>query len=447
MKMKEEQPPETRYARSGDVNIACQVMGDGPVDIVLVPGLTSNIEMFHELPGYTATLRRLARFARVITFDKRGQGLSDRITGAPSLEQRMDDVRAVMEKIGSRRAAILSFSEGACMSALFAATYPERVSHLILFGGFSRSADLWPQGLTQAQVERGIEYRVKNWGNGEMLKTVLPGQAQDPNGMAVLAKMERLCSTPGGIRTILQLNAQIDVTPVLPTIQVPTLVLHRVPDMVVPVALGRQLAAQIPGARYIEYPEGDHGFWTGDTGTLVGDVEEFVTGHRDTDSPGLERILATVMFTDIVDSTRQAAELGDQRWRSRLDQHDALARQTIERHRGVLVKSTGDGVLATFDGPGRAIRCALSFSRATRTIGLPVRTGLHTGEIELRGNDIGGIAVHAASRVMAQSAPDEVLVSRVVTDLVAGAGLHFSERGSHELKGLPGKWDLFAASA
>jgi class 3 adenylate cyclase/alpha-beta hydrolase superfamily lysophospholipase len=447
MKMKEEQPPETRYARSGDVNIACQVMGDGPVDIVLVPGLTSNIEMFHELPGYTATLRRLARFARVITFDKRGQGLSDRITGAPSLEQRMDDVRAVMEKIGSRRAAILSFSEGACMSALFAATYPERVSHLILLGGFSRSADLWPQGLTQAQVERGIEYRVKNWGNGEMLKTVLPGQAQDPNGMAVLAKMERLCSTPGGIRTILQLNAQIDVTPVLPTIQVPTLVLHRVPDMVVPVALGRQLAAQIPGARYIEYPEGDHGFWTGDTGTLVGDVEEFVTGHRDTDSLGLERILATVMFTDIVDSTRQAAELGDQRWRSRLDQHDALARQTIERHRGVLVKSTGDGVLATFDGPGRAIRCALSFSRATRTIGLPVRTGLHTGEIELRGNDIGGIAVHAASRVMAQSAPDEVLVSRVVTDLVAGAGLHFSERGSHELKGLPGKWDLFAASA
>ena len=438
-------PPETRYAQSEDVNIAYQVIGDGPINIILVPGLTSNIEMFHELPGYTTTLRRLAKFARVVTFDKRGQGLSDRMSGAPSLEQRMDDVRAVMDEIGSRRAAILSFSEGACMSALFAATYPERVSHLILFGGFSRAADLWPKGVTPAQIEKGVAYRVKNWGNGDILKAVLPSYAQEPSTAAVLARMERLCSTPGGIRTILQLNAQIDVTSVLPTIRVPTLVLHRVPDVVVPIELGRQLAAQIPHARYIEYPEGDHGFWTGDTETLVGDIEEFLTGHRDTRSADLERILATVMFTDIVDSTRWAAELGDQQWRSRLDQHDNLARQTISRHRGVLVKSTGDGVLATFDGPGRAIRCALSFSSAARQIGLPVRTGLHTGEIELRGHDIGGIAVHAAARVMAQSAADEVLVSRVVTDLVAGAGLRFSDRGSHELKGLPGKWDLFAA--
>jgi pimeloyl-ACP methyl ester carboxylesterase/class 3 adenylate cyclase len=440
-------PPETRYAQSEDVNIAYQVMGDGPIDIILVPGLSSNIEMFHELPGYTATLRRLARFARVVTFDKRGQGLSDRMTGAPSLEQRMDDVRAVMDAVGSSRAAILSFSEGACMSALFAATYPERVSHLILFGGFSRSADLWPKGLTPAQLEGRLAHRVKNWGNGDILKAVLPSCAQDPGALALLAKMERLCSTPGGIKTILMLNSQIDVTSVLPTIQVPTLVLHRVPDIVVPVEQGRRLAEQIPHARYIEYPEGDHGFWTGDIETLVGDIEEFLTGHRDAGSAELERILATVMFTDIVDSTRQAAQLGDQQWRSRLDQHDTLARQTISRHRGVLVKSTGDGVLATFDGPGRAIRCALSFSSAARQIGLPVRTGLHTGEIELRGNDIGGIAVHAAARVMSQSAADEVLVSRVVTDLVAGAGLHFSERGSHELKGLPGKWDLFAAIA
>ena len=445
--MKEETLPETRYAQSGDVNIAYQVMGDGPMDIILVPGLTSNIEMFHELPGYTVTLRRLARFARVITFDKRGQRLSDRMSGAPSLEQRMDDVRTVMDEIGSRRAAILSFSEGGCMSALFAATYPERVSHLILFGGFSRSADLRPKGLTPTQLEDRLAHRVKNWGNGDMLKAVLPSYAREPNAMAMLARMERLCSTPGGIKTILLLNALIDVTSVLPIVQVTTLVLHRVSDIVVPVEFGRQLVAQIPGARYIEYPEGDHAFWTGDTETLVGDIEEFLTGHRDNGSADLERILATVMFTDIVDSTRQAAQLGDQQWRSRLDQHDALARQTISRHRGVLVKSTGDGVLATFDGPGRAIRCALSFSSAARQIGLPVRTGLHTGEIELRGADIGGIAVHAAARVMARSVPDEVLVSRVVTDLVAGAGLRFSERGSHELKGLPGKWDLFAASA
>jgi class 3 adenylate cyclase len=439
--------PETRYAQSDDVNIAYQVLGDGPLDIILVPGLTSNIEMFHELPGYTATLRRLARFARIVTFDKRGQGLSDRMTGAPSLEQRMDDVRAVMDAIGSRRAAILSFSEGACMSALFTATYPERVSHLILFGGFSRAADLWPTSTTPAQKEERLAHRVKHWGNGDILKAVLASQAQDPSAVALMARMERLASTPGGIKTILQLNGQIDVTSVLPTIQVPTLVLHRVPDIVIPVERGRQLAAQIPHARYIEYPEGDHGFWVGDTETLVGDIEEFLTGHRDTGSANLERILATVMFTDIVESTRQAATLGDQQWRSRLDQHDTLARQTISRHRGVLVKSTGDGVLATFDGPGRAIRCALSFSNAARQIGLPVRTGLHTGEIELRGDDIGGIAVHAAARVMAHSAADEVLVSRVVTDLVAGAGLRFSERGSHELKGLPGRWDLFAASS
>jgi pimeloyl-ACP methyl ester carboxylesterase len=439
--------PETRYAQSAEINIAYQVMGDGPIDIIVVPGLSSNIEMFHEMPGYTATLRRLARFSRVVTFDKRGQGLSDRMTGAPSLEQRMDDVRAVMDEIGSRRAVLLSFSEGACMSALFAASHPERVSHLILIGGFARAADLWPKEITPAELEKQLARRVKNWGNGDILKRVLPNQAQDPNAIALMARMERLCSTPGGIKTILQLNARIDVTSVLPTIRVPTLVLHRVPDIVVPVELGRQMAALIPGARYIEYPEGDHGFWVGDTETLIGDVEEFVTGQRDAGNAGLERILATVMFTDIVDSTRRAAELGDQRWRCQLDEHDALARQTIERHRGVLVKTTGDGVVATFDGPGRAIRCALSFSGAARQMGLPVRTGLHTGEIELRGSDIGGIAVHAAARVMAQSSPDEVLVSRVVTDLVAGAGLRFSDRGSHELKGLPGKWDLFAASA
>ena len=444
--MTEQTLPETRYAQNGDVNIAYQVMGEGPIDIIVVPGLTSNVEMFHELPGYTATLRRLAKFARVVTFDKRGQGLSDRISGAPSLEQRMDDVRAVMDEIGSHRVAILAFSEGGCMSALFAATYPERVSHLILFGSFSRAADLLPKGVTPDQMEAGIAHRARNWGNADILKAVLPSQAQDPNAVAVMARMERLSSTPGALKTIMALNSQIDVSSILPTIQVPTLVLHRRPDLVVRVELGRRLAGQIAGARYVEYPEGDHGFWTGDTETLVGDVEEFVTGHRDGGSAELERILATVMFTDIVDSTRQAAELGDQRWRSRLDQHDAIARQAIERHRGVLVKTTGDGVLATFDGPGRAIRCALSFSSAVRQIGLPVRAGLHTGEIELRGSDIGGIAVHAAARVMAQSAPEEVLVSRVVTDLVAGAGLRFSERGSHELKGLPGRWDLFAAS-
>ena len=439
--------PDTRYALSGDVSIAYQVIGDGPVDIIAVPGLTSHIEFMHEFPGYTAFLRRLAKFARVVVFDKRGQGLSDRISGAPSLELRMDDVRAVMDEIGSRRATLLGFSEGAPMSILFAATYPERVSHLVLFGGFARAADLRPSGDTADAARTRRTLFVKNWGNGDVLRRVLASRAADPNMIPMLAKFERLSSSPGTIRTLLELNSQIDVTSILQALQVPTLVLHRKTDAVVPVTLGRSLAQHIQSAKYIEYPEGDHGFWSGETDALLGDIEEFVTGNRDSTLTELERVLATVLFTDIVDSTRSAATMGDQRWRRLLDDHDQLARQIIGRHRGNLVKTTGDGILATFDGPGRAVRCALAFGDAAKQIGLALRAGLHTGEVELRGNDIGGIAVHAAARVMGQCEPSEVWVSRVVTDLVAGAGLTFAERGSHEFKGLTGRWDLFAASA
>src|SRR5581483_4688524 len=395
---------------------------------------------------YTAFVRRLSAYARVVAFDKRGQGLSDRISGAPPLEQRMDDVRAIMDAIGSRRAVLMGFSEGSCMSVLFAATYPERVSHLVLFGGFTRTAELRPPGMTADELHARIEQRVKNWGNGTMGKALLPSLAADAGGVASLSKFERLASSPGALRTILQLNAQIDVPSILPAVQAPTLVLHRATDIVVPVDLGRKLAKQLPGARYVEYPQGDHAYWAGETEALHGDIEEFITGHRDHGSAELERVLATVMFTDIVDSTRSAAAMGDQRWRRLLDDHDNLAQQVIAKHRGNLVKSTGDGVLATFDGPGRAVRCALAFGSAAKGIGLPLRAGLHTGEIEMRGRDIGGIAVHAAARVMSHSGSDEVLVSRVVTDLVAGAGLKFAERGSFELKGLPGRWDLFAAS-
>lgn len=435
--------PETHYALSGDVNIAYQLMGDGPIDIILVPGVVSHVEFLHELPGYTAFLRRLSSFARVVTFDKRGQGLSDRMSGAPSLEQRMDDVRAIMDEIGSRRAALMGFSEGCPMGVLFAATYPERVSHLALFGGFARAADRMPTDVWEASL---VE-RTRNWGTGEMLKTVAPSQATSPDAISQFGKFQRLSSTPGAFKTILTLNRQIDVTSILPTVRVPTLVLHRQADAQVTAPHGRNLAAQIPGAKYIEYPGRDHLFWTGDTEAVLGDIEEFITGHRDSTSTDLERVLATVLFTDIVESTRSAARVGDLRWRQLLDSHDQLARQMVEKHRGNLVKSTGDGILATFDGPGRAVRCALSFGTAAQQIGLPLRAGLHTGEIELRGRDIGGIAVHAAARVMAQSGSNEVLVSRVVTDLVAGAGLKFAERGSFELKGLPGRWDLFAASA
>jgi pimeloyl-ACP methyl ester carboxylesterase len=432
--------PETRYALSGDVNIAYQTMGTGPVDIIMVPGFVSHVEFAHEVAGYTAFLRRLSTFARVITFDKRGQGLSDRMTGAPSLEQRMDDVRVVMDEVGSQRAVVMGFSEGSAMSALFAATYPVRVAQLILFGGYA-SAPFLLSG-----VEERIARVVKAWGTGETMKTVSPSQAGNPDAVGQFAKLERLSASPGAVRAISLLNAQIDIRPVLPAVQVPTLVLHRRTDGRVPIEAGRDLASRIPNARFIEYPDGDHAFWAGNAEALLGDIEEFVTGHRESSSTELERILATVLFTDIVDSTRNAAAMGDQAWRRSLDSHDQLAKQMIDRHRGILVKNTGDGILATFDGPGRAVRCALAFSTAALQIGLPLRAGLHTGEIELRGRDIGGIAVHAAARVMAQSQSSEVLVSRVVTDLVASAGLKFSERGSHELKGLPGRWDLFAAS-
>jgi pimeloyl-ACP methyl ester carboxylesterase len=436
------QLPETRYAQSGDVSIAYQVMGEGPIDMIIVPGIVSHIEFAHELPGFTAFMRRLASYARVVTFDKRGQGLSDRMSGAPSLEVRMDDVRAIMDAIGSKRAALIGFSEGGCMSVLFAATYPERVSHLILAGCFSRAADRAPHDVWLS----GVEDFTKKWGSGVIIHKLAPSEVAKPGRIAQYAKLERLASSPGALRTIMHLNRQIDVTAVLPTLQVPTLVLHGAKDIQVPPEHGRILAKQLPGAKYVEYPEGEHAFWVGDTEAMLGDIEEFVTGHRERPPEELERVLATVMFTDIVDSTRSAAAMGDQRWRRMLDDHDQLAQQVICRHRGNLVKSTGDGILATFDGPGRAVRCALAFGTAAKGIGLPLRAGLHTGEIEIRGNDIGGIAVHAAARVMSHSGSDEVLVSRVVTDLVAGAGLKFAERGSFELKGLPGKWDLFAAS-
>jgi class 3 adenylate cyclase len=430
--------PETRYATSGEVSIAYQVMGEGPVDIVMIPGIISHVEALHELPGYTAFLRRLASFARVITFDKRGQGLSDRMAGAPSLEERMDDIRAVMDAVGSSRAVLAGFSEGAAMSIMFATTYPDRVARLVLFGGYvaRRNHDLG-----------AIDDRTKNWGDGQFAKAVVCAhQPVSDETLRRFGRIERLCASPGALKALLTLNSDIDVSLILSAVRVPCLVQHRRTDERVPVAAGRALAAGIAGARLIEYADGDHAFWTGDTEAVLGDIEEFVTGERNAGAEELERVLATVLFTDIVNSTGNAVELGDKRWRSLLDRHDSLARQMIDRHRGRLVKSTGDGVLATFDGPGRAVRCALALSSAAGEIGVRLRAGLHTGEIEMRGSDVGGVAVHAAARVMSESNPGEVLVSRVVTDLVAGAGLKFADRGPHDLKGLPGRWDLFAAS-
>ena len=300
--------------------------------------------------------------ARVITFDKRGQGLSDKLSGAPTLEERMDDVRAVLDAVGAQRAALLGFSEGCAMSAMFAASCPERVLHLVLFGAFVRYPELFPGADPQVIVQEQMKY----WGTGALMKGVIASRASDPDAVAKFAKFERLSASPGAIKAIQLLNFQIDVGHILPAVRVPTLVLHRAADAMVPVRLGRDFAAQIPGAKYIEYPGGDHAFWSGDVEALLGDIEEFITGHRETKSTDLERILATVLFTDIVDSTRRAAEMGDQNWRRLLDNHDRLARQMVERHRGNLIKNTGDGILATFDGPGRAVRCALAFSAAKR---------------------------------------------------------------------------------
>ena len=434
--------PETRYARCGDISIAYQTMGHGPLDLVIVPGQFSHVEFNHELPGFTASLQRLSRFARVVTFDKRGQGLSDRVSGIASLEERMDDVRAVMDAIGSRRAVLCGFSEGNAMSILFAATYPERVSHLVLYGSVVRS------GISKSDeaFAASLESRVAAWGTGQSMKDVVGARDENERQMALLGRYERLSSSPGAFRTILLMNRRIDVRSILPSVRIPTLVLHSRADAVVPATEGRRLAASIPGARYIEYEDLPHAFFAGACEGLIGDIEEFVTGHRDDVSSESTRVLATVLFTDIVDSTRMAVEVGDQRWHELLDRHDRLAKLTVEKHRGNFVKSTGDGILATFDGPGRAVRCALAFSAGARQIGLTLRAGLHTGEIEVRGQDVGGIAVHAAARVMAQSGANEVLVSRVVTDLVAGAGLKFTERGVFDLKGIPGQWGLFVAA-
>jgi class 3 adenylate cyclase/pimeloyl-ACP methyl ester carboxylesterase len=434
--------PETRFARAGEVSIAYQTMGKGPLDLIVMPGMVSHVEFFHEVPNYTRFLRRLASFARVVTFDKRGQGLSDRVPGVASLEERADDLEAVMTVVRSERAALLGFSEGASLSALYSATHPQRVSHLVLYGGFARFANTSDFSLMyEPEILRAS---AKHWGKGYSIKLFAPSLADDPATKQMWGKGERLCVSPGAYRTMVETNMEVDVRAILPQIRVPTLVLHRATDLAVPVTNGRFLANAIPGAKYIEYPSGDHVPYAGtDFEPICGDIEEFITGHRGTPADA-ERVLATVLFTDIVESTQLLTRMGDRAWRQLLDEHDRLGRRVIEQHRGRFVKSTGDGLLATFDGPARAIRCAQAFAVEVRELGATIRAGLHTGEIERRTNDVGGLAVHVAARVLDKAAPGEVVVSRVLPDLVAGSGLEFEARGRHELKGLEGAWELFA---
>ena len=435
--------PKTQYARSGDVSIAYQVFGEGP-DIVFIPGVYGHLEMQWEFPDVPQFFERIASFSRVIVFDKRGTGMSDRDVGIPTLEERMDDVRAVMDAVGSERAAIHGASEGGPMGVLFAATYPERTSHLMLYGTFPRVTEApgWP-GMSMEKWRRWVDELVAAFPNPLDVETYAPSYAHDPGLRELWAREARMAVSPGALRALMTMMGELDVRSILPTISVPTLVLHRQGDRAVPVVCGAYLASAIPGARMVTLPGDDH-FICGDMDPWIEAIEEFVTGtvHRATP----DRVLATVVFTDIVGSTETAARLGDAGWHHLLDRHDVALRHAAGAHSGRVIKTLGDGGLVTFDGPARAVRFASDFSGAAQGLGMSIRAGIHTGEIELRGEDIGGIAVHIAARISALAGPGEVLSSRTVKDLTAGSGLTFDDRGTHHLKGVPEEWQVFAAA-
>jgi len=429
-----------KYARSGDVHIAYRIFGAGPRDMVLIPGTTSHVELLWEVPSNQHLLKRLTAFARVIVFDKRGQGLSDRVAEM-TLEERVGDVRAVMDAASSERATIYGWSEGGQMCLMFAATYPERTTALVLFGAYA-SMKNEPWGVTPERFELFLGQLDAHWGEGVLLRLNAPSRSNDTAFLHWFAGIERAGSSPGSILALMRANYEIDVRHLLPTVQAPTLILHRADDALVPVRAGRYIAEHIPGARYAEIPGTDHMVTDYETQDVIADeIEEFITGerhHLETD-----RVLATVMFTDVVGSTQRAAELGDSRWRELRGSWSAVMRKELTIFRGREVDTAGDGMLATFDGPARAIRCARSVRERVRALGLQVRTGLHTGECELLGDGVVGIAVHIGARVAAMAGPDEVLVSSTVRDLVAGSGLQFVDRGMHSLKGVPGEWRLF----
>jgi class 3 adenylate cyclase len=431
-----------KYARSGDAHIAYRTFGEGPRDILLIPGTLSHVEMLWERASNQHLLKRLTAFARVIIFDKRGQGLSDRVA-EHTLEERMGDVRAVMDAAGSERATIYGWSEGGPLCLMFAATYPARTSALVLYGSFARLRE-GALFRTPEAHERFVSDVEQHWGEGVMWRLNMPSQANDREALERGGRVERASASPGSIVALMKANYEIDVRHLIPAVQPPTLILHRIGDQVVPVAAGRYLAEHVPGARYVELPGVDHVVIDNDTQDVIADeIEEFITGerHRLVEP---DRVVATLMFTDIVGSTQRASELGDARWRELLAAHFGVLRKELATFRGHEVKTAGDGLLATFDGPARAIRCARAMHERLRPLDLKMRVGLHTGECHVSGDDVSGVAVHIAARVAALAGPDEVIVSGTVKDLVAGAGLHFADRGAHALKGVPGEWLLFA---
>jgi pimeloyl-ACP methyl ester carboxylesterase len=428
--------PETRYAKSGDLNIAYQVVGDAELDLIYVPGWISNVELMWDEPAHAHVLDRLASFSRLILFDKRGTGLSDPVPldGLPTLEERMDDVRAVLDAVGCEQAALFGFSEGGLMSVLFAATYPDRITALALYGVFAKriwSPD-YPWAPKPEARAREIEELEENWSHTMDLDKLAP--SEDEAFKNRLATYFRRSASPGAAVALMRMNTQIDVREVLPSIQAPTLVLHRRDDLDASVDEGRWLAGQIPGATFVELPGDAHTLWGGDTDSVVDEIEEFLTGARRGPEP--DRVLATVLFTDLVGSTEQAKKLGDRRWRELLERHHTLVRQQLDRFNGREMDTAGDGFLATFDGPARAIRCGYAIESGLRGLGLEVRAGVHTGECELFAEKVAGLAVHTGARIASQARPGEVLVSRTVKDLVAGSGIRFDDRGEHELKGV-----------
>jgi pimeloyl-ACP methyl ester carboxylesterase len=440
------QPPETRYTvRQDGVNIAYQVWGSGPVDLLYAPGFVSHLDLFWTDPGYARFFERLGSVARVIAYDKPGTGCSDPIAHVPSIEERMRDIRCVLDAAASDCAIVMGFSEGGPAAALLAASAPERVASLILYGSFAgpprRDADPALQEQWRTVVERALD-DVDHWGEGRSIDLFAPsaaGRVQRRLGAA----FERAAASPAMARAVIDAVAQIDVRDVLPSIRVPALVLHRTDDFV-PVELGRDLARRIPGARFVELPGTDHLFWFGDYGGVADEIERFVTGGRVRERS--DRVLATVLFTDVVDSTRRAAQLGDAAWRALLERHNTTVREEVARSGGRVVKWLGDGTLSMFDGPARAVRCAIALRDTLAPAGLPIRAGVHTGECETIGDDLGGVAIHIGARVSAEAGAGEIFVSSTVADLVMGSGLQFEERGLHELKGVPGVWRLFAVA-
>jgi pimeloyl-ACP methyl ester carboxylesterase len=431
--------PELKYAHSGDVSIAYEVIGNGSIDLIIVHGWVASIEGLRGSSAFDQFIQRLTSFARVIQFDKRGTGMSDRVTQAATLEERMDDVRAVMDDIGSERAAVMGISEGGVMAALFAATFPERTSALIMYGSYAqnyspKTEDDWLIESEQIRRDWGSEALAR-----ETLVWMAPSLANDTQQIRWLQRLMRIGASPSAVIALDRMINEIDIRQVLPTIRVPTLVIHRSGDQV---SDGPYLGEHIPNAKYIELPGVDHLPWVGDADAILDEIEEFLTGIRHPIEHN--RMLATIMFTDIVGSTERAHELGDRRWLELLDQHNVLVRRELARYRGVEMDTTGDGFFATFDGPARAIHCAVAISDDVQRLGIQVRTGLHTGECELMGKKVGGIAVHIGARVMAHSGASEVLVSSTVKDLVAGSGIKFEERGIHTLKGVPDEWHLYA---